>query len=226
MQALLRTNPRAPTQGILLPLCDIAARFSGAFMIKTLSRLILSLFGWRTSHTIAHMEKCVLIGAPHTTNWDFPLTLLGLSSMGVKFNWVAKHTLFFWPAGMLLRAIGGISVDRSQGASFLQEIVALYASKDSLVLAIAPEGTRSRAPHWKSGFYTIAQSAGVPIGLGYIDYARKVIGIEQVLMPSGDIEKDLVIIREFYQHRIGKYPKNQGEIRVKDRSADDQGPLA
>ncbi|MEZ5569843.1 MAG: lysophospholipid acyltransferase family protein [Halioglobus sp.] len=193
-------------------------------MIKTLSRLILSLFGWRTSHTIAHMDKCVLIGAPHTTNWDFPLTLLGLSSMGVKFNWVAKHTLFVWPVGVVLRAIGGISVDRSQGATFLQEIVALYASKDRLVLAIAPEGTRSRAPHWKAGFYTIARNAGVPIGLGYIDYARKMIGIEQVLLPSGDIEQDMGIIREFYRHRVGKRPENQGEIRIKDRSTDVSNP--
>jgi 1-acyl-sn-glycerol-3-phosphate acyltransferase len=186
-------------------------------MIKSLSRFILSTIGWKTSHTIPLLDKCVLIGAPHTTNWDFPLTLLGLSSMGVKFNWVAKHTLFFWPLGTLLRAIGGISVDRSQGTSFLKRIIELYDSQETLVLAIAPEGTRSKTRYWKTGFYTIAHRAGVPIGLGYIDYSRKVIGLEKVIDASGDIDQDFEIIKEYYQDKVGKYPEKQGEIRIKVR---------
>jgi len=186
-------------------------------MIKSLSRFILSTFGWSTSHTIALPDKCVLIGAPHTSNWDFPLTLLGLSSMGVKFNWVAKHTLFFWPLGSLLRAIGGISVDRSQGTSFLKRIIELYESQEKLVLAIAPEGTRSKTRYWKTGFYTIAHRAEVPIGFGYIDYSRKMIGLEKVIIPTGDIKQDFEIIREYYQNRTGRYPEKQGDIRLKVR---------
>ena len=188
-------------------------------MIKSLCRFILSTIGWKTSHSTPLLDKYVLIGAPHTTNWDFPLTLLGLSSMGVKFNWVAKHTLFFWPLGTLLRAIGGISVDRSQGTSFLKRIIELYDSQETLVLAIAPEGTRSKTRYWKTGFYTIAHRAGVPIGLGYIDYSRKVIGLEKVIDASGDIDQDFEIIKEYYQDKVGKYPEKQGEIRIKVRRA-------
>ncbi len=186
-------------------------------MITSMSRFILTIIGWKTSHTIPHLDKCVLLGAPHTSNWDFPLTLLGLSSMGVRFNWVAKHTLFFWPLGLLLRAIGGIPVDRSQGTSFLKWIIELYDSKDKLILAIAPEGTRSRTRYWKTGFYTIAHRSGVPIGLGYIDYSRKMIGLEKILRPTGNIEQDFEIIRDYYQGRVGKCPEKQGEIRIKLR---------
>jgi 1-acyl-sn-glycerol-3-phosphate acyltransferase len=186
-------------------------------MIKSLSRFFLSIFGWKTSHTVKLPDKCVLIGAPHTSNWDFPLTLLGLSSMGVKFNWVAKHTLFFWPLGSLLRAIGGISVDRSQGTSFLKRIIELYDSQEKIVLAIAPEGTRSKTRYWKTGFYTIAHRAGVPIGFGYIDYPRKIIGLDKVITPTGDINQDFEIIKEYYQNKTGRYPEKQGDIRIKVR---------
>lgn len=186
-------------------------------MIKSLSRFILSIFGWKTSYTVTLPDKCVLIGAPHTSNWDFPLTLLGLSGMGVKFNWVAKHTLFFWPLGSLLRAIGGISVDRSQGTSFLKRIIELYDSQEKIVLAIAPEGTRSKTRHWKTGFYTIAHRAGVPIGFGYIDYPRKMIGLEKVIIPTGEINQDFDIIKDYYQDKTGRYPEKQGDIRVKVR---------
>jgi len=186
-------------------------------MIKSVSRLLLSLFGWKISKTVQVPDKCILIGAPHTTNWDFPLTLLGLSSMGVRFNWVGKHTLFFWPLGTLLTAIGGIPVDRSQGSSFLKRVIELYDSRDRLVLAIAPEGTRSKTTYWKTGFYSIAHRAGVPIGLGYIDYSTKMIGLNRLITPTGDIEQDFVHIKDYYQGKKGKYPEKQGVVGIKVR---------
>lgn len=192
-------------------------------MLKPLSRFILSILGWTTSHAAPVMDKCVLIGAPHTSNWDFPLTLLGLSSMGVRFNWVAKHTLFFWPMGTLLRRIGGVPVDRSQGSSFLKKAIELYGSREKLVLAIAPEGTRSKAPYWKIGFYLIAHQAKVPIALGYIDYATKMIGLDEVIIPTGNFEEDFAKIKSYYQGKTGKYPENQGEIRVKERKKRKEG---
>ncbi|MEE4167255.1 MAG: 1-acyl-sn-glycerol-3-phosphate acyltransferase [Desulfocapsaceae bacterium] len=188
-------------------------------MIKAISSFILSIWGWKTSHTTVAFDKYVLIGAPHTSNWDFPLTLLGLSSMGITFNWVAKHTLFFRPLGSLLKAIGGIPVDRGQGASFLKKIIELYEEKETLILAIAPEGTRSRTRYWKTGFYTIAQRAGVPIGLGYIDYSRKMIGIEKFILASGDIEADFEVIKDYYQDKWGRYPEKQGEICVRRKKS-------
>src|SRR6056297_1208573 len=187
-------------------------------MIASLSRGILSIFGWKTSISVALADKCVLIGAPHTTNWDFPITLLGLSGMGVKFNWAAKHTLFFWPVGILMKALGGTPVDRRQGASFLDGVLMRFEAQEKLVLAIAPEGTRAKSPYWKAGFYMIAHRADVPIGLGYIDYARKVIGIEKIMHVSGDMQGDLAIIREYYRQRVGKYPQNQGDILIQEKA--------
>ncbi len=137
--------------------------------------------------------------------------------MGIKFSWVGKHTLFFWPLGPLLRAIGGIPVDRSQGTSFLKRVLELYEAKEKLILAIAPEGTRSRTRYWKTGFYTIAHRAGVPICLGYIDYSRKVIGLEKIIIPSGEIEQDFEVIKDYYQGKSGKYPEKQGEIRIREK---------
>ena len=184
-------------------------------MIQSIASLALKIFGWNASASVPVPDKCILIGAPHTTNWDFPWTLLGLASMGVRFNWVAKHTLFFWPLGPLLRAIGGIAVDRSQGASFLIRCIDLYNSRQKLILAIAPEGTRSKTKYWKTGFYTIAQRADVPIGLGFIDYPSKTIGIDKILHPSDDIDHDFEIISNYYQGKRGKYPENQGEVTIK-----------
>lgn len=189
-------------------------------MIQSISQFMLRVMGWQTISTIPALEKYVLVGAPHTTNWDFPLTLLALSSLGVKFNWVAKHTLFWWPLGLFLRAIGGIPVDRSGGMAFLKQAIELYKDRDKLILAIAPEGTRSRTSHWKSGFYVIARKANVPIVLGSIDYPTKRITIGLTLMASGNIEKDFKRIREFYRGKEGKYPEKQGEVRLKKTSQD------
>ncbi len=187
----------------------------GISMVKKLCCVILRLFGWHVEENIPLLSKYVLIGAPHTTNWDFPLTLLGLSCLGVRFHWVAKHTLFRWPLGSLLRAIGGIAVDRSSGAGFLKKAIDLFHSRDNCILAISPEGTRSRSKYWKTGFYTIAQKAGVPVVMGYIDYQKKCIGIGEAFTPSGDIEHDFKRIRLFYSNKKGKYPENQGEILIK-----------
>lgn len=108
-------------------------------------------------------------------------------------------------------------MDRSQGTSFLKRIIELYDSQEKLVLAIAPEGTRSKTRYWKTGFYTIAHRAEVPIGFGYIDYSRKMIGLEKVIVATGDISQDFEIIKEYYQNITGRYPEKQGDIRIKVR---------
>lgn len=181
-------------------------------MLRKVSTTLLKLFGWKTDNHVPELDKYVLIGAPHTTNWDFPLTLLALSSLGIRFNWVAKHTLFRWPLGPIFTAIGGVPVDRSSGTAFLKRIIDLYGERDHFILAIAPEGTRSKTSHWKTGFYALARKAGVPVALGYIDYHQKRIGIGQVMEISGDMEADFAIIRDFYSDKIGKYPAKQSDI--------------
>ena len=187
-------------------------------MLKKSASLILKLCGWRVQFTDPGYRKYVLIGAPHTSNWDFPMALLGLASIGIKFNWVAKHTLFWPPLGTIFRSIGGIPVDRSSGAAFLKNMIDLYLERESLVLAIAPEGTRSKTRYWKTGFYALAERAEVPIVMGFVDYQRKLIGVGEVLLPTGDIEHDFSAIQKFYQDKIGKYPELQGAIEIKVRS--------
>jgi len=184
--------------------------------MQIISRFLLKIFGWRAELSVQMPDKCVLAGAPHTTNWDFPLAILGMSAMGIKFNWVAKHTLFRWPLGFFMRSLGGISLHRNYGgAGFAIKAVETFHDLDRFVLAIAPEGTRHRTDYWKAGFYKIAVKSNVPIGLGYVDYKKKIIGIGKILQPTGDREKDFAQIKDFYSDKSGKYPEKQGEIRLR-----------
>lgn len=186
-------------------------------MFKTLAKTILKLIGWRVSITVPEEKKFILIGAPHTSNWDFPLGLLAFWTTGLKFYWVGKEQLFIGPLHYLFTALGGIPVDRSHSHGFTKQVAAKFDHHDAMVLTIAPEGTRSRAPYWKSGFYYIALAAEVPIYLGYIDYRTQTMGFEKHLLPSGDLSSDMKIIADFYQDFRGKHPNKQGPIRIKPR---------
>lgn len=135
--------------------------------------------------------------------------------MGIRFNWVAKHTLFKGVLGMFFRSIGGIAVDRSSGTQFMMKVIDLFEERDKLILAIAPEGTRSRTRYWKTGFYKIAEKASVPIVLGYIDYPEKRVGLGKIMTPTGDLPSDFEIISEFYHGMRGKIVANQGEVKIK-----------
>ena len=184
--------------------------------MQALSRFILRIFGWQDELAVQMVDKSVLVGAPHTTNWDFPLTILGMSAMGIKFNWVAKHTLFMWPLGYIMRSLGGIPLDRrSGGTGFAIKAVESFHELDRFVLAIAPEGTRHRTAYWKAGFYKIATKSNVPIAMGYVDYKKKIIGIGKLFMPTGDKDKDFALVRDFYLDISGKYPEKQGEIKLR-----------
>ena len=184
--------------------------------MQTLSRFILRIFGWKAELKVKMVDKCVLVGAPHTTNWDFPIAILGMSAMGLKFNWVGKHTLFKWPFGFFMRLLGGIPLDRrSGGAGFAIKAVETFHDLDRFVLAIAPEGTRHKTNYWKAGFYKIAIKGNVPIALGYVDFKKKIIGIGKILIPTGDRDKDFALIKDFYLDKSAKYPEKQGEIRLR-----------
>jgi len=175
------------------------------------------MVGWKVVSEECNYEKCVLIGAPHTSNWDFPLTLLSVWALGLKFSWVAKDSLFVGPIGTLLKKMGGIPVDRKVRTSFLKSMVQSFSEKQNLILAIAPEGTRGKTDHWKAGFYNIAVKAELDICLGYIDYPSKTVGLGPLLRPSGDVEADFVKLRDFYSDKTGRYPEKQSTIKLRDR---------
>ncbi len=181
--------------------------------MKKLCRWTLRLFGWRAEGSLPG-PKCVLIAAPHTSNWDFPVGLLTLGALGIRGRWVGKHTIFRWPVGWLMRKLGGIPLNREHTRNFVQWVIDEFERRRELVIVLTPEGTRSRTEHWRTGFYFIAVGARVPIVLGYLDYARKRAGVGLVLWPSGDLEADLRTIGDFYADKTGKRPEKTGPVMI------------
>ncbi len=176
---------------------------------------VARLVGWQIEVPPSIPAKCVIVGAHHTSGSDFFVTMLYLFASNLRFRWIAKDTAFRWPFGWLMRRLGGIPVVRSSRSNFVEQLVAAYNATDQLRVAISPEGTRSEANYWKTGFYYIALGAGVPIMLAYADYRRKAVGIGVQLMPSGDIEADLPVLVEFYADVTPRYPERQGEVRLR-----------
>jgi len=183
---------------------------------QSFARAVLRLFGWRVEDHRPEGKKYVLIGAPHTSNWDFIYMLLFRTALGLRVHWAAKDTFFRGPWGALWKKMGGLPVNRRSRNNFVDQIVAAFQQCEEMILVIAPEGTRSMAGYWKSGFYYIAVGAGVPIALGFLDYGRKVGGIGPSFCPTGDIYADFAAIREFYTGIAGKHPRRQGEIKLRD----------
>ena len=183
-----------------------------------IGRLWLRLFGWKVRGDAASYRKFVLIAAPHTSNWDLPFMLATAYVMRVRISWFGKHTVFIPPWGWLLRKLGGIPVDRRAPQSLVMQMAEKFKSSDYLVLAVPPEGTRRKVNLWKSGFYHIASESGVPIGLGYLDYDRKLCGLGAFVMPSGNVTEDMDKIRAFYRNIRGKYPALESEPRLKEET--------
>ena len=192
-------------------------------MLKILSRIILKLLGWHVDVTLPEEKKFVMIGAPHTTNWDLPIGLLCFWSVPVHITWVGKKQLFIGPFNYFFRALGGIPVDRSVHTGFIDQIAQQFDAREEMIFGLTPEGTRSRTEYWKTGFYYIALTANVPICCAYIDCPSRTIGFGKMIVPSGDINKDFEIIKTFYQDKKGKYPEKQGPVRIKQKQqASDQ----
>ena len=186
-------------------------------MLSKLSLWLLKSLGWSVHADYPGTKKYVVIAAPHTSNWDFPLGILTQWALKLDAKWIGKHTLFRWPYGWFFRALGGIPVYRSQTLNLSQQLAALFEKTDRMVLALAPEGTRSKTNHWKTGFYHIATAAQVPIVMAYLDFGHKQVGIGGAFMPSGDIQADFEIIREFYVGRQGKFPEKASSIQIRKK---------
>jgi len=180
---------------------------------------IARLLGWQIEISPSVPHKCVIVGAHHTSGSDFFVTMLYLFASNLRFRWIAKDTAFRWPFGWLMRRLGGIPVVRSSRSNFVDQVVAMYNASDHLRIAISPEGTRSEAGYWKTGFYYIALGAGVPIALSYVDYPRKLVGIGAQFLPGGDIQADMQILAEFYADKTPRYPQRQGEVRLRPSEA-------
>jgi len=156
--------------------------------------------------------KFIMVGAPHTSNWDFFYAMLFKYASGLHFKWIGKASLFKPPFGSLFLRLGGIPVWRDKKSNFVAQISDLFDRSEQLVIAISPEGTRQQTAYWKSGFYYMAVGARVPIVLGFVDYARKQVGLGPELHPTGDIQADFKQIQAFYSDKRGAHPANQNPI--------------
>lgn len=172
-----------------------------------LSRQILRIAGWTVDITVPDYPKCIICVAPHTSNWDFILGKLAYASVGRKAGFLMKESWFFFPLGLIFKAMGGIPVPRRKGSSLVDTIVAKFNASDRLALAITPEGTRSRTTEWRHGFLHIAYQANVAIMLGAIDFGTKVISIRDTFIPTGDVDSDMRKIKDYYRCFRGKYPE-------------------
>ena len=174
--------------------------------LRGVSLAVLRLTGWRVEGTLPpHAAKSVLIAAPHTSNWDLPYTLMLAFVLRLRVYWIGKQSLFRAPFGGVMRWLGGIPVNRDQANNLVASSAqAMREAQGPIQLIVPPEGTRGKTRHWKTGFYFIAQQAGVPIVLAFVDYERKVGGLGPVFNPTGDLEQDMRAIKAFYAPIKGK----------------------
>ncbi|MBR1932624.1 MAG: 1-acyl-sn-glycerol-3-phosphate acyltransferase [Prevotella sp.] len=170
--------------------------------------LLLKRMGWTIEVTEEIPQKCIICLAPHTSNWDFVIGQLynGVVDMGANF--LMKKEWFVWPLGVLFRKVGGIPVYRQKHTRMTDAMAEAARKATDFHLCITPEGTRSPVAEWKRGFYFIAQQAGLPILLYGIDYERRLIQCTQTIVPTGDVEKDMQLIKAYYQGFKGKKPEN------------------
>jgi 1-acyl-sn-glycerol-3-phosphate acyltransferase len=170
---------------------------------------LLRLFGWKIDRKAPeNVNKAVIVVGPHTSNWDFVIGKMAFAYYRVNAKFLIKKELFFPPLGWLLRALGGIPVDRKKNNNITEQAVRYFTENEKCYLVFTPEGTRSYNPNWKKGFYYIAQNAGVPIYIAYIDYKTKTGGFHSLFQPTGNVDADLRYIKTVLSQYSGKVPEN------------------
>ncbi|MBJ6119972.1 1-acyl-sn-glycerol-3-phosphate acyltransferase [Pontibacter sp. BT310] len=176
---------------------------------KFLSKLLFKVSGWKLNgYLTPENRRCVMIAAPHTSNWDFVYARAAFYLMDAPIRYTIKKEFMRFPFGGLLRSMGALPIDRSRNTKMVDAMIRIFnETPGDMCVMVTPEGTRKYQPRWRRGFYYVAEGAGVPIVLGYLDYAKKEAGIGPTIYPTGDIEADLEKIMAFYRTKQGKYPE-------------------
>jgi 1-acyl-sn-glycerol-3-phosphate acyltransferase len=188
-------------------------------MRAIIGRSFLKLIGWSLVGGLPPTGKFVFIAAPHTSNWDLVLMIAASWSLKTRVLWLGKHTLFEGPFGWVIRAIGGLPVDRRKPQGLVAQAVELFERSDVLRLAVPVEGTRGRREHWRSGFYHIARGANVPVCTGFLDYGTRRAGLGELVELTGNVVADMDRIRAFYAPIKAKYPEMQSPVRLREEDA-------
>lgn len=177
--------------------------------MKYIAKFILWILGWKTVGGIVPEPKCIILGVPHTSQWDFVISSLYYTSVGGKASILVNKKFFVWPICYIVDYLGGIPLDTSKGASAVKQIVDEFKKRKQLHLAIAPEGTRKPVAKWKGGFHTIAKAANIPVYYGFFDWGKKEVGYSEKIELSDDINADLKKVRQWYKDKgvIGKHPE-------------------
>lgn len=206
----------SPTGGGPRPTAG-CSRLAGVRIRRRLARAYWAVSRWRLrSQPLPDDDAGILIGAPHTSNWDFLLMLAIAWDSGMSLRFLGKESLFRAPFGGVMRALGGIPVDRSDPHGVVDEVVGRLRAGERFYLAITPEGTRSKAAYWKSGFYRMAREADLPVVLGYVDRTTRTTGFGPTLRMTGDVRADMDRIRAFYADKAGIKPALRTEPRLRE----------
>ncbi|MBE0482739.1 MAG: lysophospholipid acyltransferase family protein [Bacterioplanes sp.] len=172
-----------------------------------LGRLILSLFGWKVTGPLPNVPKAVMIGGPHTSNWDGVVTLSAMAMLRLDARVMIKDSAFVGPLGSLLRWFGAMPIDRNSARDVVQQTVDQLNAHEQFMVIVSPEGTRDGASQWKSGFWRIASAAGVPIIVATADHKKKEVSFPGLVMPSEDMDADMKQVLEFYRGVEPRHPE-------------------
>jgi 1-acyl-sn-glycerol-3-phosphate acyltransferase len=186
-------------------------------MRQRLARSVLRATGW---HVVGQIpDRGVLVCAPHTSNWDFVVTLLVMWSLGAPLRVLMKRELFRGPLAVVLRRWGGIPVDRARPEGLVEELATGLRDDERFLLIVAAEGTRRKAEYWKSGFYRLAVSSGLPVTMGFVDGPSRTAGFGPTWHPTGDVRADMDVVRAFYADKRGIRPERRTEPRLRSEAA-------
>jgi 1-acyl-sn-glycerol-3-phosphate acyltransferase len=186
---------------------------------RLLARTFWAFSRWTLVSASAPSRPTVLIGAPHTSNWDFVLMLAIAWRLGIDVHWLGKKSLFRGWRGPLMRGLGGIPVDREDPARIVNEVVDQVHAGEVFGLVVTPDGTRGGNTHWKSGFYRIARATGMPVTLGFVDRTTMTTGLGPTLDLTGDVAADMDRIRAFYADKAGLRPEGRTEPRLREEAS-------
>jgi len=189
------------------------------FIRRLIARVFWAFSRWRLVTEPAPRRPSILIGAPHTSNWDFVVMLAITWRLNIRVRWLGKKSLFHGWRGPIMRSLGGIPVDRAAPSNVVSEVLDLIRAGKIFSLVITPDGTRSGNTHWKSGFYRIAREAQIAVTLGYVDRSTMTTGIGPTFELSGDVSRDMDRIRAFYVDKAGVRPERRVEPRLREELA-------
>ncbi len=174
---------------------------------RTIARVAMTATGWRFDGAVPDLPKALLVVAPHTSNWDFPVGVMAMFGHDLRISWLGKHTLFRWPLGTLMRMLGGIPVRRGEGSGTVAEAIASFGERKQLLLALAPEGTRQAVAGWKQGFSLIAAGAGVPVVPVAFDWGRRVVRLGPAFAMTGEPAADESTLRRWFAGTVARRPE-------------------